>query len=240
MAEWAFGAWISHEHRFGFYAEQQRAATWGSKPSLSTPIKDAMGRRMGIVGYGAIGRQCARLAQAFGMEVYAYTKSPRPTPESRKHVGYFVQGTGDVDGLIPTKWFSGDSVEEFLAQELDVLILCLPLNNGTRHLLGRSQFSILAKGSKKTFVINIARGPIVDTDALIDALGKGLIGGAALDVTDPEPLPDDHPLWSAPNIFITPHVSWQSANVINRTLDLLYQNLERRDTGEPLLNPVHR
>lgn len=172
------------------------------------------------------------------MEVYAYTKNPRPTPESRKHQGYCVPGTGDIDGVLPTKWFSGDSINEILAEGLDILVISLPLTDDTRHLIGREQFAIM--GKTKTFLSNIARGPIVDTDALLEALDEGLISGAALDVTDPEPLPEDHPLWKAPNVIITPHISWQSTALLERAADVLYQNLERLDKGEPPLNAIKR
>jgi phosphoglycerate dehydrogenase-like enzyme len=174
------------------------------------------------------------------MEVYAYTHSPKPTPESRVDTsGYRVPGTGDPEGTIPERWFSG-SVDEFLAQDLDVLVVAVPLREATRGLIGKSQFDILGRGTRKTFLSNIARGPIVDTHALVEALEKGTISGAALDVTDPEPLPRGHPLWTAPNVFISPHIAWQSTNVFTRVLDILFANLERLEKGEPMLNPIKR
>lgn len=194
----------------------------------------------GILGYGAIGRNCARMAQALGMSVYAYTHSPKPTPESRRDTsGYRVPGTGDPEGTIPERWFSG-SVDDFLAQDLDVLVVAVPLRESTRGLLGRPQFEILGRGGKRTFISNVARGPIIDTDALIEALEAGTIAGAALDVTDPEPLPRGHPLWRAPNVTITPHISWQSKNVFARVADILFSNLERLEKGEPMLNTIKR
>ena len=192
----------------------------------------------GILGYGGIGRQCARIGQALGMEVYAYTLRERKTPESRKDLTYCVPGTGDLDGLIPTKWFFGSSREDvnhFLAQDLDLLVVSLPLNDATRGLIGPEQFQIMSK--KKTFLSNIARGAIVNTDALVDALEAGHIRGAALDVTEPEPLPKGHPLWKAPNVFITPHVAWQSSKYWDNLADLLLKNLERLANGQNVINP---
>lgn len=175
-----------------------------------------------------------------GMQVYAYTQTPRETAESRQDSsGYRVPGTGDPDGAIPEKWFSG-SVDDFLGQELDILVVAVPLVKNTKGLLGGRQFEILSKNSKKTFISNVARGPIIDTDALCEALEQGKIAGAALDVTDPEPLPKGHRLWKAPNCFISPHISWQSTNVFSRVSDILYSNLERLESGEPLLNTVKR
>lgn len=195
-------------------------------------------RNRGVLGYGAIGRNCARIAQAMGMEIYAYTQTPRPTQASRRDTTtYCVPGTGDPDGTIPSKWFTG-SVDDFLSQDLDILVVAVPLLESTRGLIGRRQFEIMSR--KGTFVSNVARGPVIDTEALIEALEGGLIAGAALDVTDPEPLPKGHPLWKAPNVFFTPHIAWQSRNVFERIADVLYNNLERLEQGEPLLNTIRR
>jgi phosphoglycerate dehydrogenase-like enzyme len=232
------GTWLMVNHNFLGYAEQQKQQKWSRLDGLAL---DSPGLRMGILGYGAIGRQCARIGQALGMEVYAYTRSERSTPESRKDDSYFVPGTGDPDGLVPTKWFHGSSkeaVNEFLAQDLDLLVLALPLTEATTSILGREQFDILAK--KKTFVSNIARGPHIDTDALLDALREGKIRGAALDVADPEPLPDGHPLFSAPNVFITPHVSWQTPHLMTRIQEIAEKNLNSLSEGKPLINVMNR
>jgi phosphoglycerate dehydrogenase-like enzyme len=196
----------------------------------------------GILGYGAIGRQVARLFSALGFEVYAYTRSPRPTPESRKDDSYLVPGiAGDPNGELPTAWFSGASHEEvnaFLAQDLDVLAICLPLTDATNHLIGAEQLDILSR--KQAFISNIARGAIVDQDALVKALEAGKLSGAALDVFDPEPLPKGHPLWTAPNCYITPHVSWATAHYWDRLLLILETNLDRLAKGEDLINVMDR
>ncbi|KAL6871809.1 hypothetical protein J3F83DRAFT_615029 [Trichoderma novae-zelandiae] len=239
MAEWAIGAWLTHSHYFKTFLEQAEREEW--KMGLEDPVTDSVGLRMGIMGYGTIGRQVARLANALGMEIYVQTANPRPTPESKKLREYIVPGTSDPDGLLPAKWFSGsgpEAVNEFLSHDLDILVLSLPMNPQTRGCIGAEQFKIL--GKKKPFLINVARGPIVDTPALVGALEKGLLRGAALDVTDPEPLPKGHPLWKAPNVFITPHISWRSTKLVQRITDVLLQNLERWDKGEPLLNAVKR
>ncbi|KAL7627342.1 hypothetical protein AAE478_001534 [Parahypoxylon ruwenzoriense] len=240
IAEWVIGAWLSHQHHFLRYAEQMKTGYWESP--FAARIQDSPGLRIGILGYGAIGRQCARLASALGMEVYAYTRGERSTPASRRDDSYVVAGTGDPEGLIPARWFHGTSreeVNEFLGQDLDLLVLSLPLTSETRHILSREQFAVLGQG-RKAFVANVARGGNVDQEALIEALEKGLIRGAALDVTDPEPLPPDHPLWKAPNLLITPHVSWKTDFLWDRLLAILELNLERLAKGLPLINVVNR
>src|SRR5690606_29691282 len=120
---------------------------------------------------------------------------------------------------------------------LDVLVICLPLTPKTQHLIGAAEFDVLSK--KKTFVSNIARGPIIKTDDLIQALEMEKISGAALDVTDPEPLPDDHPLWSTKNVIITPHVSGISTRYNERVLAILELNIGRLLNGEELANRVN-
>jgi phosphoglycerate dehydrogenase-like enzyme len=203
----------------------------------------------GILGYGAIGRQCARLAVNLGMEVYAYTRTERSTPESRRDDSYTVPGLGDPDGVLPKRWFhssglkGGTAVKEFLEQDLDLLVLSLPLTEATQYLLDREQFDVLASRNGRTggtFVINISRGKHVRTEALIEALEERKIGGAALDVTDPEPLPEEDPLWKAPRCFITPHVSGHTPHYRSRVLSILETNLDRLSKGEPMINVMNR
>lgn len=207
-----------------------------------------MVKKRGILGYGAIGRHAARLAKALGMEIYVHGRAARPTPESRRldPSGFSIPGTGDPKGELPSKWFSGaGGLDEFLASDLDLLVVCVPLTKDTRHLLSRREFAILQgrrqqRGGKGTFVCNVARGAVIDTDALVEALGEGRIAGAALDVTDPEPLPRGHPLWAAPNLFVSPHVAYQSTSVFPRVAEVLFGNLERLEAGEPLVNEIFR
>ena len=195
-----------------------------------------------------------------GAEVYAYTAHPRPTPESRRDKAYHVPGLGDPEGKLPTRWFSGTTegeVREFLTSGLDLLVVAVPLTDATRGLLGEAQFRALyeaapapsgggggggeeKKKKPRTYVTNIGRGPVVDTDALIQALDEGWIRGAALDVTDPEPLPENHPLWHKDNVIITPHVSGNSDHYTDRLLGIIDVNLERLSKGEEFINQVNK
>lgn len=175
------------------------------------------------------------------MDVHAYTLHAKDTPEARRDDAYTPPGLGDPEGIFPSKWFSGGSreqVHEFLASDLDLLVISVPLTKKTTHLIGREEFEILSK--KKTFVSNIARGQIIKTDDLIEALNNEVIRGAALDVTDPEPLPDGHPLWRAKNLIITPHVSGGSAAYGERVLQILNKNLTNLSQGRELVNKVSR
>ncbi len=175
------------------------------------------------------------------MDVVAYTMRERRTAESRKDDSYCVPGTGDPDGVIPSRWFHGTTKEHlnhFLSLDLDLLVICLPLTAATRNMISREQFQILAK--RRAFVSNVARGGHVNTEDLIEALEKGIIRGAAIDVTNPEPLPQNHPLWKAPNLLITPHVSWVSTHYWGRILDIFECNLTALDKGTALVNKVNK
>lgn len=210
-------------------------------PSLTLPFSPPPPGPRGILGYGSIGRQTARVATALGFKVHAYTLHPRPTPDSRRDRGYSPPGLGDPEGEFPSKWFSGASkadLHAFLGSGLDLLVVATPLTDKTSHLLSREEFVILSE--KKTFVSNIARGPVVNTDDLIEALDRGLVRGAALDVTDPEPLPEGHPLWKAKNLLITPHISGMSTSYAERILGILDLNLKRLSGGKRLVNVVNK
>lgn len=195
------------------------------------------------------------------MSVLAYTASPRNTAESRKDNGYRVPGTeGDVDGTLPSAWFSGTSKEDlhnFLSQDLDYLVIAVPLTAGTTKLIGKEELEILARSN--CFLLNISRGQIIDQPALITSLKLGLesqkngewttetkkgsskgIRGAALDVTDPEPLSEGHELWGIKNCWITPHVSAVNPMYWPRAMGVLEENLRREKDGKGFVNKVDR
>lgn len=165
--------------------------------------------RVGVVGMGSIGSLIASQLKVFDVEVIGFSRSGRGTSRTMN----------DFDTLLPT---------------LDVVILILPLTKKSHHLMNQSRISSMKPGAT---LVNVARGGIIDTAALVDALNRGHIS-AALDVTDPEPLPKGHPLWSAPNIIITPHVGGDSTAFNPRVRTLIEGQLERFATGEPLINIV--
>lgn len=175
------------------------------------------------------------------MHIHACTLRPRETPASRRDDSYAPPGCGDPEGALPSRWYSASTEEgfhEFLQSGLDVLVLTVPLTARTRGLMGRTEFGLLA-GQKKTFVSNVARGEVVDTEALVEALEGDLICGAALDVTDPEPLPDGHRLWRTKNVIITPHVSGDSGAYARGLFEVLKNNLIRLSKGQELSNVVN-
>ncbi|CAG8099675.1 unnamed protein product [Penicillium nalgiovense] len=246
IAEWTVMNWLVSSRKYAKGYEAQKSHLW-DRSAYKPGIHDQVGKKVGILGYGSIGRQIARVSHALGMTVHAYTATPRPTPESRHDTGYIVPGTGDPDGSIPASWHYGtdrESIRSFLATGLDHLVVSLPLTPQTNRLLGAEEFAILSEHSHhhagKPYVTNISRGRVIDQKALVDALNSGLLGGAALDVTDPEPLPKDDPLWEASNVQISPHVSALGVEYFPRSLDILQVNLGRIARGEPLINSYIR
>jgi phosphoglycerate dehydrogenase-like enzyme len=199
------------------YGARQAEGRWDRSSPPRAPTALA-GRRLLVVGLGGIGTEVARRGDAFGMDVWAIDRTQRPGPA-------FVDRTGTPADL-----------DAWLA-ESDVVVLCVPLTEETRGMMSRERLLATRPGA---FLVNIARGPVVDTDGLVEALEAGHLGGACLDVTDPEPLPEGHPLWAAPNVVITPHVAGWSESTGERVRDLFRENLRRFGAGEPLLNVVDK
>ena len=171
-----------------------------------------------VVGMGGIGTEVARRAHAFDMEVLATVRTSRPAPAFVDELGT----SADLARFLP---------------RADVVVICLPLTDETRGLFDAARLALLPQGA---ILVNIARGPIVDTDALLAALESGHLGGACLDVTDPEPLPAGHPLWSRDDVLITPHTAGAAALTGRRRDALFEENLRRFGAGEPLLNVVDK
>ncbi|TKX23480.1 formate dehydrogenase-like protein [Elsinoe australis] len=246
IAEWVVMTSLVHSHKYKALYELQKRHEWGKTGQGDDyhDVRDMVGRRIGVLGYGSIGRQVGRVGKAMGMEVVAFTASKKETRESKKDRGFIVPGTGDPEGEIPREWYSGldkESLKGFLGRDLDVLLVSVPLTDDTRGMLGKEEFEVLSGGGKrKPFVVNIARGPIIKQDELIEALKDGTLGGAALDVTDPEPLPKDSELWDLKNAIVTPHVSGVGQAYTERAFLLLDEQLRRRSKGEKLLNVVQR
>lgn len=195
------------------YAYQQQA-TW-AQHELS--LLEVAGKTMLIIGMGQIGQALAVRAAAFGMHVIGSRRSATPTP--------------GVDHLV------GEGEWRAHLGEADFVVVATPLTPQTRNMFGAAE---LAAMRPDAYLINIARGGIIDEDALLEALHAGRIAGAGLDVFASEPLPSESPFWAMPNVFATPHISFSSPEVRPRTIALFIDNLRRFAAGEPLLNVVDR
>ncbi|MEQ0558235.1 D-2-hydroxyacid dehydrogenase [Amycolatopsis sp. NEAU-NG30] len=198
--------------------EMQDAHLWRPAPGYADRLS-LWGKTLGIVGFGHTGREMARLGKAFGMRVIVYRRSDG-------------EATADVDVLLSAD--RGDSMDRLVA-EADVVMLATQLTDATHHLFSAAEFAAM---KNTAFLINLARGPVVDQDALVEALQAGEIAGAGLDVADPEPLPPDSALWSAPHVLITPHMTPALPDRTQRSVDIIIENARRYRAGEPLLNAL--
>jgi phosphoglycerate dehydrogenase-like enzyme len=192
------------------------------------------GSTLGIVGYGQVGRELARQAKAHNMRIWALKNNP----QDRRNVRYQWQGMGDPEGVLPERFLGPESLD-LLLSECDFVVDCLPHTPETSLLFGEAQFRAMKRGA---YFVNVGRGETVDYPALVRVLREGHLGGAALDAfdTDPDPLPPDNPLWTLPNVFISPHISGTrySHQYLVRTNELFCENLRRFIAGRPLCNVV--
>ena len=226
-AEWTVGAILSVLKSFPFFHEMQREGVWkrrfesparyalitGDERALYPPVmtEELTGKRVVLVGHGSIGQEIERMLAPFRVEMTRVARSARTEP--------VVHAVSELDSLLP---------------EAEIVILILPLTAESHGLIGSRQMALMRQGA---LLVNAARGPIVDTGALVEALHSGHIR-AAIDVTDPEPLPDGHPLWSCPNLLITPHVAGSTPQFAVRSLRVAADEIRRYMRGEPLRNVV--
>jgi phosphoglycerate dehydrogenase-like enzyme len=217
IAEHAFAMLLALTRDLRLHLENQREGRWARDGSGVRPIALA-GRTMLVVGLGGIGSEVAERAHGFGMRVIATRRSDAPSPSWIEHVGK----PGELLAMLP---------------EADVVAICVPLTPETEHLFDAKAFAAM---KKESYLVNVARGKIVDTQALLAALESKHLAGACLDVTDPEPLPPAHPLWKLRNIVITPHVSSDAELTDDRQWAAFKENFRRFGAGEPLLNVVDK
>ncbi len=216
IGEHVLGAILSFTRRFHVGARRQRRREWRHYQA-----HELQGSTVTVVGMGAIGRAVVDRLEPFGVETIGVRYSPEkggPTDE--------VYG------------FDEEGVHEALART-DYLVLACPLTDETRGLIDEDAFVTIRPDA---VLVNVARGPVVDTDALVGALRSNWIRGASLDVTDPEPLPPEHPLWTFENVQITPHNAGHTPQYYDRLADIVARNAERvRETGstDDLENRVH-
>jgi len=204
IAEYVIGAILSHVRGFPRARRQQDNRVWQSYPA-----RELQGSTVTVVGLGAIGSAVIDRLDPFGVE----TLGVRYTPEKG----------GPTDEV-----FGFDEIHAALART-DYLVLACPLTDATRGLIDSDALLTLPT---EAFLVNIARGGVVDTDDLVSALQANRIAGAALDVTDPEPLPADHPLWGFDTVSITPHNAGHTPRYYERTAEILADNVERYRNGE--------
>jgi phosphoglycerate dehydrogenase-like enzyme len=214
VAEHAMALLLALGRRVPEMLAQQALGRWDRAPA--TRASSLEGKTMAIVGFGHIGRELAGRARPFGAKIIGLSRSPKPDPL--------------LDEAQPLS-----ELHAVLARS-DVVVIAIALTAQTRHLFDRAAFAAIKPGAH---LVNVARGGVVDHGALIEALTSGKLGGAGLDVTDPEPLPDGDPLWSCPNLILSPHYAGGgSAATLTRLAGGAAENLRRFAAGGPLLNQI--
>lgn len=230
IAEYTLASMLSYAHRIHLAMRAQFRREWFRSSRFMASVDEIRGRTLGIIGYGSIGRETARLADAFGMPVLALKRNP----DQRKDSGWCPAGLGDPEGTIPKQFFGADQCEALL-HECDYISVTLPLTDHTRKFIGSREIAAMKPGA---YIVNIGRGQVIDESALADALKGGRIGGAGLDVFEHEPLDPGSPLWDLENVILTPHISGSSPVYMEKACELFAENLRRLQTGLPLLNLV--
>ena len=235
IAEYAIAVLLALAHRVPRMVEWQGKGVWppdGERWSLFVPT-ELRGSTLGIIGYGSIGRELARIATtAFGMTVLACKRDP----SHREDAGYALPGTGDPQGALPEGWFPPAKVSELLARS-DAVVMCAPLTNDTEHMIGAAELRAMKPSA---YFVNVGRGATVDETALAEALSVKRIAGAAIDVFAQEPPPAGHPLYGLDNVIVSPHVSGFLPSYDDKCAELFAENLRRYLAGVPLLNLVDR
>jgi len=211
IAEHVIGLIVAFNRGFPFLFQKQREHVWG-KGMTKQPV-EAFGKTIGMVGAGAIATETAKRCKAFAMRTIGLRRS--------------AVNTGAFDEMLDPEHLP------CLLRESDYVMVATPLTSETRHMIAENE---LKQMKSTALLINISRGGVIDQDALIRALKNGVIGGAALDVTDPEPLPSDSPLWEMENVIITPHMSADAPILTQWAVDFFCDNIKRYKNGQTIKN----
>lgn len=233
IAQYSLMMMLAFNYRLLKMVELKQKIEWPQRAHEVFNPHNLRGQTLGIVGYGSIGRELARLAEAIGMTVLATKRDPMHPAEEDE---YTEEGTGDPSGEIPERLYPGEALAS-MARECDYLVVTLPLTEKTRHTVNTR---VLEAMKSSAVLVNIGRGGVVDEAALINALAAKHIRGAALDVFEEEPLPATSPLWNLDNVIISPHISGNISDYNERGAALFIENLRRYLSKQPLLNKVKR
>lgn len=230
IAEYTLGSMLAYAHRIHLAIRAQVRHEWLRSGAFMASVDDIRGQTLGIIGYGSIGRETARLGAAFGMKVFALKRNPL----DRFDNGWCPAGLGDPEGKIPARYFGPDEREAIL-RESDYISVTLPLTEHTRKFIGEKEFAAMKPGA---YLVNIGRGEVIDERAMATALSAQKIGGAGLDVFEHEPLEAGSPLWDLENVILTPHMSGANRSYMDKACELFADNLKRFAANRPLLNLV--
>lgn len=228
MAEVALQSMLALGHRLPAILADPPRRRWSDDRYERYRPLELRDSTVGLVGYGSVAREIARLCRAFGAQILATKRDLMQLEDP----GYVLEGLGDPQAELVDRLYPAQALPSMAAQ-CDFLVVTAPLTPETRGMIGRRVFAQMKPGA---FLIDLSRGGIVDHGALIEALNEKQLAGALLDVYPVEPLPENSPLWEMPNVILTPHIAGASAHYFERAADLFAENLQRYLAGQPLLN----
>jgi phosphoglycerate dehydrogenase-like enzyme len=227
MAQYVTSALLMLVHHLPRATAFKTTRQWPDRLSMASTM--VRGQTAGLIGYGGIGRECARQLHALGMRIVCL----KHRPQQRRHEGFVAfDGTGDPAGELPEQWFGPDQLREMLPQ-CDVLLVTAPRTAESAGMIGPEELALLPAGAR---VVVVSRGGIVNESALAEALRSGRLAGAAVDAYLEEPPSRDNPLFDAPNLVMTPHISGVFDDYWIIACEVLCRNLRRYVHGEPVLN----
>jgi phosphoglycerate dehydrogenase-like enzyme len=232
MAQYVIAQILSWANRIPRWVKTQQGGEWPSQRWQKFVPDELRGKTIGIVGYGSIGREVARLAKAFGLKILVCKRDVMHPQDN----GYIIPGIGDPTGDLPDRIYPSQATRSMVSL-CDYVVITLPLTPETHYLFDEPLLKAL---KPSCYLINVGRGNLVDENALVKALKKGWIAGAGLDVFSEEPLPASSPLWHMENVILTPHISGFTPFYDDRATDIFAENLRRYLAGEPLFNLVNR
>ncbi len=228
MAEFALTMMLALGHRLPEMSVLQARSEWPSNRGERLRALELRGSTVGIIGYGSIGRELARMVVALGGTVLAAKRDVMHPQDT----GYMPEGMGDPNGDLFTRLYPIQALCSMI-KECDFVVITVPLSPETRGLIGAEQLTAMKPGA---YLVNVSRGAVVDQNALTTALQEKRIAGAALDVFVDEPLPASSPLWRLPNLIISPHISGFSQRYNERATVMFAENLSQYLSGGPLYN----
>jgi phosphoglycerate dehydrogenase-like enzyme len=228
MAEFAMMSILALGRRLPQMMLDKSSKLWAEDRLKRFRPLDLRGSTVGIVGYGSVGREVARLCGAFGARILAVKRNLKKLEDP----GFAAEGLGDPMADLVDRMYPPEALRT-MVPECDFLVISVPLTRDTRGLVGEE---VLAALKPNAYLIDISRGGVVDHGALITALNEGKLAGAALDVYPLEPLPEKSPLWEIPNVILSPHVAGASPHYYEQATELFATNLQNYIEGQPLLN----
>jgi phosphoglycerate dehydrogenase-like enzyme len=228
MAEYALMTMLALGRRVHLMMEDKESRRWPEDRIERFMPVELRGSTVGIVGYGSVGREVARICHSFKAKIVA-TKADLRTLED---TGYSLDGHGDPKAELVERLYPPQAIAS-MASLCDFLIISVPITNETRGMVGEKVFKMM---KTRSFLIDISCGGVVDHGALVEALNEGRIAGAALDVYPVEPLPESSPLWEMPNVLLSPHVAGLSLQYYELAIDCFTENMQRYLSDQTLLN----